>query len=223
MRAARGFTLVEVMVVVAIVGILAAIAIPNFLAFQARSKQAEAKTNLRAIYTGQTSRYAEKDSYSFVTGEIAFAPERGNRYSYDLGAATLTSKTDLTFSCASMEDRSVAVPVISAQICGVMADTFRYGPSVIPTITTGRGAITFLTSLAGNTNLPPDSVGVNQAVCPTCDFAARAIGNVDNDPGVDEVFVSSQFGSGAGATCADQYNGLAPGSTMFARNDVSCQ
>ena len=55
LRSKKGFTLIELMIVVAIIGILAAIAIPNFLKFQAKSKQSEAKTNLGAIFTGQIS------------------------------------------------------------------------------------------------------------------------------------------------------------------------
>ena len=51
------------MIVVAIIGILAAIAIPNFLKFQAKSKMSEAKTNLGAIYTGQLSYFGEQNSY----------------------------------------------------------------------------------------------------------------------------------------------------------------
>ncbi len=53
LRSKKGFTLIELMIVVAIIGILAAIAIPNFLKFQAKSKQSEAKSNLGAIFTGQ--------------------------------------------------------------------------------------------------------------------------------------------------------------------------
>jgi type IV pilus assembly protein PilA len=58
-----GFTLIELMIVVAIIGILAAIAIPNFLRFQLKAKSSEGKTNLAAIRTAEESYYSEFGNY----------------------------------------------------------------------------------------------------------------------------------------------------------------
>ena len=79
----KGFTLIELMIVVAIIGILAAIAIPNFLKFQAKSKQSEAKSNLGAIFTGQTSYFGEYGAYSNFTA-INWSPSGTPRYRYTL-------------------------------------------------------------------------------------------------------------------------------------------
>lgn len=62
----HGFTLIELMIVVAIIGILAAIAIPNFARFQLKSKTAEVKYNVSAIAKSEVTYQAEKGGYVSV-------------------------------------------------------------------------------------------------------------------------------------------------------------
>ena len=87
LRSKKGFTLIELMIVVAIIGILAAIAIPNFLRFQAKSKQSEAKTNLGGIFTAETSYFAENSLYGHL-GTVSWAPVGTPRYRYSSGGGT---------------------------------------------------------------------------------------------------------------------------------------
>ena len=109
----KGFTLIELMIVVAIIGILAAIAIPNFTNYQMKAKTAEAKTNLGAIRTSEVAYLAENDVYKACTAspagtpgtqkvawvdaggfdEIGFSPAGGVYYQY---AVTLTGTTDFS-------------------------------------------------------------------------------------------------------------------------------
>jgi len=83
----KGFTLIELMIVVAIIGILAAIAIPNFLKYQAKSRQSEARTNLGGVFVAETSYFGEQARYGAFS-EIGFAlAGTANRYTYRSGAS----------------------------------------------------------------------------------------------------------------------------------------
>jgi len=81
-----GFTLVELMVVVAIIGILSAIAIPNFQSYQRKAKQKEAQVGLSGIYMAEVSNFAERTTYSSCLTGIGFTPD-GNNRRYIIGFA----------------------------------------------------------------------------------------------------------------------------------------
>jgi prepilin-type N-terminal cleavage/methylation domain-containing protein len=59
----NGFTLIELMIVVTIIGILAAMAIPRFMRATAKAKQTEAKSVLKQIYVMESAYFQEKECY----------------------------------------------------------------------------------------------------------------------------------------------------------------
>ncbi len=63
-RKSKGFTLIELMIVVVIIGILAALAIPRFMKATTKSKQSEAKQILKQIYVMERAYRQEKDVYA---------------------------------------------------------------------------------------------------------------------------------------------------------------
>ena len=82
----HGFTLIEMMITVAIIGILAAIALPSMMRYQAKARQTEAKTTLGGIFIRQNLHWAERGRYGALD-EIGFVLSGTNRYTYRTGAA----------------------------------------------------------------------------------------------------------------------------------------
>jgi type IV pilus assembly protein PilA len=130
LQSKAGFTLVELMIVVGIIGLLAAIAIPNFVSYQSRSRRSEAYVNLAAVARIQTAYHAERGEY-FEAGtwpdfgpygglsvrkmnwdaasEAAYAdlgwrPEGQVFYSYDTNTGATPCTCDMCFTASAFGD-----------------------------------------------------------------------------------------------------------------------
>ncbi len=84
----KGFTLVELMVVVAIIGILSAVAIPNFKKYQAKSKQSEAKLQISSVFTAETAYFAEYDVYTTNLSLAGYDPGTTGYYAVGFNGGT---------------------------------------------------------------------------------------------------------------------------------------
>ena len=100
-RFRRGFSLLEVMIVVVIIGILATLAYPSLEGYLQRSKQTEAKVGLSAVYTAQKIYFAINQTYadSLSNLDVQLETGGGSRYSITLTGSsssfTATAKGNL--------------------------------------------------------------------------------------------------------------------------------
>jgi type IV pilus assembly protein PilA len=189
MRKQEGFTLIELMIVVAIIGILAAIAIPNFIQYQMRSRTSEAKTNLSAIKTANFAFQAEQRCFLSAAAAPAAMPPNGSLMAWPGGVG------------------GVAAPTVGGAVwCftnvgAASTATGTYGDiGMVP-----AGAVRYQYFLAASAAITPTIGGVpvpvkggcgsaalaaGPANSPTLGFIAQAIGDLDGDAALGDFKVS---------------------------------
>jgi type IV pilus assembly protein PilA len=159
-RKQEGFTLIELMIVVAIIGILAAIAIPNFLQYQMKSRQSEAKTNTTSVKTSEVAFQGERGCFA-STAPMPGAPPVGGASVAWPGAQFIPS-----------------LPAVSATFCAAG------GTSTLPLwadlgwVPSGPTRYNYTASAtAAITPLPPLAGSVVTGACPVLPAAVGAPAN----------------------------------------------
>lgn len=124
-RFVRGITLMELLIVVVIIGILSAIAYPNYRQYAARAKRTEAKSALLQIATNQERFYLQNNSYTADMTNLGFGA--ASNYTTDSGSyvvnVTAANANNFTATATYQNGGDEAAKCLTFQIDGRGART----------------------------------------------------------------------------------------------------
>ncbi len=194
----RGFSLVELITAIGIIGTLVALALPQYQNFMGRARRTEAMTNLGNLAKAMESYYANEDTYTCDLNALGWAPEGGARFIYGFGIANA--------SCPNYNDTmelAAVRPVNTELLVHRNLTPFAGSDLVFGEVQCGA--------------LPP--VGCTASAGPFGAFSIAAYGNVDADDAVDHYFMHSRDYASATLTALQATNGAIQSSAMYRVRD----
>jgi len=184
LRANSGFTLVELMVVVAIIGLLSAVAIPNFKKYQAKAKTSEAKLQLSSVYTAETSFFSDYNIYANCLDYMGYNPSKESASRYFTVGFNITAAIN-GGNYTSAVNSGLSTADCSATLAASADRSYFLGGKRVSN------------SLSDNSHLANTALGT-QADVATQTFVAGAAGIVDGD------FVGASGATGSAAFTINQ-------------------
>ena len=170
----KGFTLVELLVVIIIIGILAAIALPSFLNQANKAKQSEAKTYVGTLNKGQQAYFTEKNRFGTTIDILGVGVKaETENYLYGTSAATYNAtQPSENFATSFANPRAVAVRGYIGRVQLSRVDATSDITSLAILCEANAAGAGTVVGTAGNIPLPGTSV-----TGPTCQGATVAVGN----------------------------------------------
>jgi Tfp pilus assembly protein PilE len=198
----RGSTILEAAVVLVMVGLLSAIAVPRFLSSQARAHQAEVRSNLKAWTLAQRSFYEENARYTENLVELGYTVPRGNRYAYYFRR----------FPRCEFRDTAVPTTANPREVNCIAVDRYEHGMQLKPFPSTPIVQVTHT-----GEGLPPNDPGVTngpEGWSPEGNISALASGHIDEDSILPDSWYVSTADASVSAKCGDSKQHLEAGTPI---------
>lgn len=182
-----GFSLVELMVVVAIIGVLATVAIPRVNRFIAKSRTSEAQVNLSNLYTYNRNFQVEFQAYTSAFWAMGYTPEGALRY--NIGWTQAPLNVDAFFQLRGIQPAAQAAPIPAG------GGAYGGGAGVITTLAacpvralTGQPCA----SVNGATGAAPPAIPAATSVLSATNFTAVAISQLSNNAALQDTWTISE-------------------------------